>query len=56
MTTTITEAAPHHLLADGEILAHEPTIAGDMQEKGVKPQVKPVGVGLGVPTYRVRPD
>lgn len=56
VTTTITEAAPHHLLADGEILAHEPTIAGDMQEKGVKPQVKPVGVGLGVPTYRVRPD
>ncbi|MFY9191019.1 MAG: tRNA (N6-isopentenyl adenosine(37)-C2)-methylthiotransferase MiaB [Lawsonella sp.] len=56
VTTVITEAAPHHLLADGAILGHEKTVAGDMHEQGIKPQVKPVGVGLGVPQFRVRAD
>src|SRR6476620_4671093 len=43
VTTTVTDAAPHHLIADGALLAHRRTRAGDAHE-GTRP-----GVGLGMP-------
>jgi tRNA-2-methylthio-N6-dimethylallyladenosine synthase len=43
VTTTVTDAAPHHLIADGALLAHRRTRAGDAHE-GARP-----GVGLGMP-------
>ncbi|KAB1159069.1 tRNA (N6-isopentenyl adenosine(37)-C2)-methylthiotransferase MiaB [Micromonospora sp. DT46] len=46
--TTITYAAPHHLNADGEPLAHRRTRAGDAAEAGRAPRTP--GVLLGLPT------
>jgi tRNA-2-methylthio-N6-dimethylallyladenosine synthase len=43
VTTVVTGAAPHHLLADGPILTHRRTRAGDAHAGG------PGGVGLGMP-------
>ena len=45
VTTVVTDAAPHHLIADGTPLAHRRTTAGDAHEAGRKP----TGVGLGMP-------
>jgi tRNA-2-methylthio-N6-dimethylallyladenosine synthase len=45
VTTVVTEAAPHHLIADGPLLEHRRTRAGDAHEAGRRPQ----GVGLGMP-------
>jgi tRNA-2-methylthio-N6-dimethylallyladenosine synthase len=45
VTTTVTDAAPHHLIADGALLQHRRTRAGDAHEAGRRPQ----GVGLGMP-------
>ncbi len=45
VTTTITDAAPHHLIADRAPLAHRRTRAGDAHEAGRRPR----GVGLGMP-------
>ena len=45
VTTTVTDAAPHHLIADGALLAHRRTRAGDAHEAGRRPG----GVGLGMP-------
>jgi tRNA-2-methylthio-N6-dimethylallyladenosine synthase len=45
VTTTVTEAAPHHLIADGAVLHHRRTRAGDAHAAGLRPQ----GVGLGMP-------
>jgi tRNA-2-methylthio-N6-dimethylallyladenosine synthase len=45
VATTVTDAAPHHLIADGAVLAHRRTRAGDAHESGRRPQ----GVGLGMP-------
>ncbi|OBA94309.1 tRNA (N6-isopentenyl adenosine(37)-C2)-methylthiotransferase MiaB [Mycobacteriaceae bacterium 1482268.1] len=45
VTTTVTDAAPHHLIADGTVLSHRRTRAGDAHEAGRRPQ----GVGLGMP-------
>jgi tRNA-2-methylthio-N6-dimethylallyladenosine synthase len=42
---TITYAAPHHLNADGPLVAHRRTPAGDAADK-------PRGVPLGIPTVR----
>ena len=50
VTTTITSAAPHHLIADAEVLSHRRTRAGDVQEAGLR--VKTAGatsIGLGLP-------
>jgi tRNA-2-methylthio-N6-dimethylallyladenosine synthase len=44
---TITYAAPHHLNADGPLVAHRRTRAGDLSEAP-----KPRGVLLGMPTVR----
>jgi tRNA-2-methylthio-N6-dimethylallyladenosine synthase len=46
VTTTVTGAAPHHLIADGDPRAHRQTSAGDAHAAGRKPRT---GVGLGMP-------
>lgn len=46
VTTTVTGAAPHHLIADGALLTHRRTRAGDAHAAGVRPRT---GVGLGMP-------
>ncbi|MBV9353566.1 MAG: tRNA (N6-isopentenyl adenosine(37)-C2)-methylthiotransferase MiaB, partial [Mycobacterium sp.] len=43
VTTVVTDAAPHHLIADADILSHRRTRAGDAHE------ARPRGVGLGMP-------
>ncbi|MFZ3270825.1 MAG: tRNA (N6-isopentenyl adenosine(37)-C2)-methylthiotransferase MiaB [Mycobacterium sp.] len=45
VTTTITGAAPHHLIADGEVITYRRTRAGDAHADGKRPS----GVGLGMP-------
>lgn len=45
VTTTVSDAAPHHLIADGAVRQHRRTRAGDVHEAGRRPQ----GVGLGMP-------
>jgi tRNA-2-methylthio-N6-dimethylallyladenosine synthase len=45
VTAVITEAAPHHLIADAGILTHRRTRAGDAHASGQRPR----GVGLGMP-------
>jgi len=45
VTTTVTGAAPHHLIADGAVHHHRRTSAGDAHAAGLRPQ----GVGLGMP-------
>ena len=52
ITTRITAAAPHHLLADDGILSYRATRAGDRHEAGARPETPPIGVGLGLPTLR----
>jgi tRNA-2-methylthio-N6-dimethylallyladenosine synthase len=47
--TTITYAAPHHLVADGDVLSHRRTKAGDNVEAGRRPKTK--GVSLGLPSF-----
>ena len=47
VTTVVTAAAPHHLIADAGVLTHRRTRAGDRFAEGVRP-VTP-GVGLGMP-------
>jgi len=49
VTVTLTEAAPHHLIADSEIHSHRRTRAGDAHERGITPKTAPIGVGLGLP-------
>ncbi|TQS44845.1 tRNA (N6-isopentenyl adenosine(37)-C2)-methylthiotransferase MiaB [Cryptosporangium phraense] len=53
VTTTITYAAPHHLIAEGPIHAHRRTRAGDNVEAGRRPKTS--GVGLGMPTVGAPP-
>jgi tRNA-2-methylthio-N6-dimethylallyladenosine synthase len=43
VTTMITQAAPHHLIADGDVISHRRTRAGDAAAQ------RPSGVGLGMP-------
>ncbi len=45
VTTTVTDAAPHHLIADGSMLHHRRTRAGDAHSAGKQR----LGVGLGMP-------
>ena len=52
VTTRVTAAAPHHLLADDGVLSYRATRAGDRHEEGRKPETPPIGVGLGLPTLR----
>ncbi|MQA62263.1 MAG: tRNA (N6-isopentenyl adenosine(37)-C2)-methylthiotransferase MiaB [Actinophytocola sp.] len=47
---TISYAAPHHLVADGDVLAHRRTRAGDNAEAGTRPRTEGIApVGLGLP-------
>jgi tRNA-2-methylthio-N6-dimethylallyladenosine synthase len=46
VTTTVTRAAPHHLIADGELISYRRTRAGDAHAAGQRPR----GTGLGIPT------
>ena len=53
VTTTVTDAAPHHLIADGAPLAHRRTRAGDAHQAGRRPQDVGLGMpGIGVPASR----
>ena len=45
--TVLTQAAPHHLVADGPLLTHRRTRAGDASEAGTRPTTP--GVLLGMP-------
>ena len=45
VTTTVTGAAPHHLIADGAVRTHRRTRAGDAHEAGIRPKT----IGLGMP-------
>ncbi len=50
VTCVVTSAAPHHLIADGAVLSHRRTRAGDAHEAGIKPKTVGLGLpGLGVP-------
>jgi tRNA-2-methylthio-N6-dimethylallyladenosine synthase len=46
VTTTVTRAAPHHLIADGDVISYRRTRAGDAHAAGQRPR----GTGLGIPT------
>ncbi|MGU3652426.1 tRNA (N6-isopentenyl adenosine(37)-C2)-methylthiotransferase MiaB [Mycolicibacterium sp. A43C] len=46
VTTTVTRAAPHFLVADGPLHIHRRTRAGDAHAAGLRPVT---GVGLGMP-------
>ncbi|MET0135345.1 MAG: tRNA (N6-isopentenyl adenosine(37)-C2)-methylthiotransferase MiaB, partial [Kibdelosporangium sp.] len=45
----VTYAAPHHLVADGALLGHRRTKAGDNHEAGVRPKTN--GITLGLPGF-----
>jgi tRNA-2-methylthio-N6-dimethylallyladenosine synthase len=49
--TVITYAAPHHLVADGSLLSHRRTSAGDASAAGRRPTTP--GVLLGMPKIGV---
>ncbi len=48
MTTVVTYGAPHHLVADGEVLTHRATKAGDAWAAGKATKLP--GVSLGMPS------
>ncbi|WP_431874415.1 tRNA (N6-isopentenyl adenosine(37)-C2)-methylthiotransferase MiaB [Amycolatopsis sacchari] len=47
--TVITYGAPHHLVADGDLLTHRRTRAGDNVAAGLRPKTD--GVSLGLPSF-----
>jgi tRNA-2-methylthio-N6-dimethylallyladenosine synthase len=47
--TVVTYGAPHHLVADGDLISHRRTRAGDNVEAGLRPKTN--GVGLGLPSF-----
>jgi tRNA-2-methylthio-N6-dimethylallyladenosine synthase len=49
VTTVVTYGAPHHLVADGAVLDHRRTRAGDNWAEGVRPRTS--GVSLGLPAF-----
>jgi tRNA-2-methylthio-N6-dimethylallyladenosine synthase len=51
--TVVTYGAPHHLVADGPLVSHRRTRAGDNYEEGVRPRTS--GVGLGLPSFGAPP-
>lgn len=56
VATTVTDAAPHHLIADSGVRSHRRTRAGDAFEVGWTPKTQAAGVGLGMPTIGVPRD
>jgi len=55
VTTTVTGAAPHHLIADEVILEHRRTRAGDAHEAGRRVVTGTTSVGLGLPRIGMPP-
>lgn len=53
VVTTVTGAAPHHLVADADVRSHRRTRAGDAHEQGRRVTTN---VGLGMPTVGVPPS
>ncbi len=53
VTTAITYGAPHHLVADGPVLTHRRTKAGDAWAAGKTTKLP--GVSLGMPTIGKKP-
>ncbi len=53
VTVEITYAAPHHLVADGPVLAVRRTRSGDAWEARQAGPTEPAGVSLGMPTLGV---
>ncbi|WP_439378215.1 tRNA (N6-isopentenyl adenosine(37)-C2)-methylthiotransferase MiaB [Amycolatopsis lexingtonensis] len=56
--TVVTYGAPHHLVADGDLLSHRRTRAGDNAEAGLRPKTSGVTLGLpgfGAPAARPEP-
>ncbi len=51
VTTVVTRGAPHYLLAEGPLLSHRRTDAGDAYEGGRR--ISTPGVSLGLPTVGV---
>lgn len=49
VTVTVTDSAPHFLIADAAVRDHRRTLAGDNYAAGQTPTTAPVGVGLGMP-------
>ncbi|MDP3894881.1 MAG: tRNA (N6-isopentenyl adenosine(37)-C2)-methylthiotransferase MiaB, partial [Nocardioides sp.] len=49
VTVQITYAAPHHLVADGDVLGVRRTRAGDAWERRTSAPAAPTGVTLGMP-------
>ena len=49
--TVVTEAKPHFLVADGALLSHRRTRAGDAAEAGIRPSTP--GILLGMPRIGV---
>ena len=47
VTTIVTGAAPHHLIADGALLTHRRTRAGEAHAAGLRPKT----IGLGLPGF-----
>jgi tRNA-2-methylthio-N6-dimethylallyladenosine synthase len=52
VTTTVTGAAPHHLIADADVLEHRRTRAGDAHQAGRRVSTN---VGLGMPRVGAPP-
>ncbi|MFP5023435.1 tRNA (N6-isopentenyl adenosine(37)-C2)-methylthiotransferase MiaB [Pseudonocardia phyllosphaerae] len=48
VTVTVDRGAPHHLVADGGVLTHRRTRAGDASEAGDRPTGAPTTLGLPV--------
>jgi tRNA-2-methylthio-N6-dimethylallyladenosine synthase len=46
VTVRATYGAPHHVVADADVLAHRRTRAGDAHEAGTRPTTPRVGLGL----------
>ena len=53
VSVAVTYGAPHHLVADGPLLDHRRTRAGDLHEAGTRPGGTPTGLGL--PTFGAPP-
>ncbi len=47
--TVVTYGAPHYVVADGPLISHRRTKAGDRSEAGIKP--KTPGTALGLPSF-----
>ncbi|MCV7423291.1 tRNA (N6-isopentenyl adenosine(37)-C2)-methylthiotransferase MiaB [Mycobacterium yunnanensis] len=55
VTTTVTGAAPHHLVADAVLLEHRRTRSGDAHEAGRRVVTGATSVGLGLPRIGMPP-